>query len=977
MAMDTLNAKIQLRRGTASDWSTTNPVLLGGEIGIETDSGKFKIGDGSAHWSQLSYFVNVDSMTPGVSVNGGAILVAYHLPVDFFTLGGVPIDSNTIYSPLSSTNPVGMTLLLSSQTDSSFNDVWEHTGGGTFIRVTPSLVSEDFVGGLIAVSGNIITDAPEVLRLTSAGVVEVLPVSVSEITTLITNQTSGLSSSIENDIKERLPLDLKADFGAVGDGITDDTGSFEDATAALMSGPKKHLFIPPGTYKIRRTFKVPSGVTISGVYGQSKITRDPGIKTTLTSDAPSGTATIEVLDSSLFAVGDDVIVSDLGNIEWESTHATITVIDSSTNEITLSSPLISSYTTAASATLYRSFSILANNPHHGNSVIASHSNICISDLVIDQNSSTLDAVNDFTNSAIHLENVYQTKIKNCIVLNAATDAISNQGRLINTPGVGVDHDNTITDCIIKNAKRHGVHLGSTIRGIKVVNNSISDIGHMALFLCANAQNVVFSNNVITNCTQGVGGADTRQPDGSSVDSSTPYDSIKGDIAVCVSGNTFIGGTKSDSTTAVPAITLAAQSVAVGNTIQYWNGGIQITQSSVDCVIHGNTISFSPTVASRSGIEVQLGADRCIISDNVIRGGGFSSGGTKNEVGLNIESANDCIVSGNVFVAVDTAASLSGSINNLSFIDSKFIDIRNGYGAIRIYGALTDSNIDLSGFNSGSGLTPAAYSFHDGLGYAAQTRLRFNGVGNNGSTNPAVGGAWHSSEVNKLYSGVIVHWNDGVEHVSMLVGSTWVELSNTTNTQISGSPKLPSNSTRDWVIPGNLLLSGMVWTPSTNRPVFSIIHVSSPTNFDALGFEINTAGTAGGLGRIAIYTVDSYWQPDALVWQSSAIPLDPSIVPTIVSTPGPGLLAPGLYMVISIFSSGPQLRVHNGGIPGSLGAIASIGGYTRNMTTITNRPSYISSGFPSLAATDSLYWDRDSVGALSTSQLCVVRFREAV
>ena len=47
--------RIQLRRGTAAEWSAVNPVLAAGEMGLETDTGDFKFGDGSTAWSGLSY----------------------------------------------------------------------------------------------------------------------------------------------------------------------------------------------------------------------------------------------------------------------------------------------------------------------------------------------------------------------------------------------------------------------------------------------------------------------------------------------------------------------------------------------------------------------------------------------------------------------------------------------------------------------------------------------------------------------------------------------------------------------------------------------------------------------------------------------------------------------------------------------------------------------------------------------------------
>jgi hypothetical protein len=53
--------RYQLRRDSAADWTTNNPILLQGEEGYETDTGKIKVGDGTSTWSALPYFGVIDT----------------------------------------------------------------------------------------------------------------------------------------------------------------------------------------------------------------------------------------------------------------------------------------------------------------------------------------------------------------------------------------------------------------------------------------------------------------------------------------------------------------------------------------------------------------------------------------------------------------------------------------------------------------------------------------------------------------------------------------------------------------------------------------------------------------------------------------------------------------------------------------------------------------------------------------------------
>ena len=47
--------QIQFRRDTAAAWTAANPTLAAGELGLETDTSFYKIGNGSTAWTSLAY----------------------------------------------------------------------------------------------------------------------------------------------------------------------------------------------------------------------------------------------------------------------------------------------------------------------------------------------------------------------------------------------------------------------------------------------------------------------------------------------------------------------------------------------------------------------------------------------------------------------------------------------------------------------------------------------------------------------------------------------------------------------------------------------------------------------------------------------------------------------------------------------------------------------------------------------------------
>lgn len=73
MADKTINTRQKQKYDTSTNWINNNPVLLAGEIGIESDTNKFKIGNGTDNWNNLIYASNIpNTLSIGTVTTGEA-----------------------------------------------------------------------------------------------------------------------------------------------------------------------------------------------------------------------------------------------------------------------------------------------------------------------------------------------------------------------------------------------------------------------------------------------------------------------------------------------------------------------------------------------------------------------------------------------------------------------------------------------------------------------------------------------------------------------------------------------------------------------------------------------------------------------------------------------------------------------------------------------------------------------------------------
>ena len=97
MANNTLKTRIQLRNDEAATWVEKNPVLLKGEMGIEVDTGKIKIGDGTTGFNELTYDKNnITRIPPTIFIFDTSDNLSAANPVLAKGLVGVETDTNKI-----------------------------------------------------------------------------------------------------------------------------------------------------------------------------------------------------------------------------------------------------------------------------------------------------------------------------------------------------------------------------------------------------------------------------------------------------------------------------------------------------------------------------------------------------------------------------------------------------------------------------------------------------------------------------------------------------------------------------------------------------------------------------------------------------------------------------------------------------------------------------------------------------------------
>ena len=298
-------------------------------------------------------------------------------------------------------------------------------------------------------------------------------------------------------------------YGAIGDGISDDTEALEALFNAAYE-QQRPIYIPKGTYMIRRSLPIKSNLHIYGDGKQSVIRKFPAVWSQLARVASEGDETIYVESAYGFKVGDQIFISYSENPTIVAArHCSIGVIksiDTINNAITF----VSSYdsikkgairTHAVGCYVCSSFAVLRSW-----SMFSAAINIKIHDLTLDGNRQEGEPMEWF-NAPIHFDPdsgvqhgitysfpSHNHVIRDCYCINSPYDGISEQGS-----SMAIVDNVTIENCAM-----HGVHFGTTFSNGKVINCTMRGNKQQgaAVFFCADAKNIIVQNNYIFDYYRG-------------------------------------------------------------------------------------------------------------------------------------------------------------------------------------------------------------------------------------------------------------------------------------------------------------------------------------------------------------------------------------------------------------------------------------------------------------------------------------------
>jgi hypothetical protein len=243
---------------------------------------------------------------------------------------------------------------------------------------------------------------------------------------------------------------------------------------ARLGGGTVHIL--PGTYRLRNSVYLASGVRLLGSGSSSVLLKEPSVSCKLAADSDWFDQEITLTDAKGFQIGDGVCLRCKDPHRGVTTVVKRTLVARSGNRFRLDRALRENFWEMSSATASTLFPILSGDH------IA---DVTIENLVLDGNKANNENLDGNYAGCIFLQDCNRINMRQVTARSYNGDGISWQ----------ICHDVAVTDCHSHDHAGLGLHPGSgsqrsVIRGNRLVNNNIG------LFFCWGVKQGVAEKNVI-------------------------------------------------------------------------------------------------------------------------------------------------------------------------------------------------------------------------------------------------------------------------------------------------------------------------------------------------------------------------------------------------------------------------------------------------------------------------------------------------
>ncbi len=302
--------KIQIRRDTAANWATQNPVLSQGELGAETDTSKIKMGDASSTWNQLGYLIDTGSYATSTQLQTAVSDLVDSAPGALDTLNelAAALGDDANFSTT-------VTNAIATKATTSTLSAVATSGDYTDLSNRPTIPT--------ALTDVGVTDGSngQVLSTDGSGTFTFVDsYDDADVSSYLSNNGYGTSSSIVASIVDSAPgaLDTLNELAsALGDDANFST-TVTNSLALKANTADLNAVATSGAYTdLSGTPTIPSDLTdvgiTDGTIGQVLTTNGSGTFT-FADAAGGGGGSFEAVASGTLANGDTVIVNSDGTV---------------------------------------------------------------------------------------------------------------------------------------------------------------------------------------------------------------------------------------------------------------------------------------------------------------------------------------------------------------------------------------------------------------------------------------------------------------------------------------------------------------------------------------------------------------------------------------------------------------------------------------------------------------------------------------